>query len=58
MSREEIIDHLSNAMNGLAMGWQMANVKDDAKREELQAPINSATRSVLALLAHFEPTIY
>lgn len=55
MTRQDILDHLSNALNGLGMGWQMANVRDDAKRQELQAPINSASESILALLKHFDP---
>lgn len=54
MTKQDILDHLFNALNGMGMGWQMANVRDDAKRQELQAPINSGQESILALLAHFE----
>ena len=57
MTRQDILDHLSNALNGLAMGWQMANVRDDAKRQELQAPINSASESIHELLKHFDPLV-
>jgi hypothetical protein len=55
MTRQDILDHLANALNGLGMGWQMANVQDDAKRNELQAPINSGSESIIALLKHFDP---
>lgn len=54
MTRQDIIDHLHNALNGLGIGWQMANVRDDEKRQQLQAPINSGSDSILVLLQHFE----
>lgn len=55
MTKQDILDHLSNALNGLSMGWQMANVRDDEHRQHLQAPINSASESIQALLRHFDP---
>jgi hypothetical protein len=53
-ARTEILDHLYEALNGLTMGWQLANVRDDAKRAELQAPVKAAMLSVYELLAKFE----
>lgn len=55
MTHQEIADELHEALNGLTMGWQMANVRNDAKREELQAPIIAAQQAVHRLLNHFEP---
>jgi hypothetical protein len=54
MTNQEIADHLHEILNGLSMGWQLANFADAAKREHHQAPIIAAQNSALALLAAVE----
>lgn len=54
MTNQQIADELYEALNGLTIGWQLANVKDDAKREYLQAPVNAGTEAVMRLLKHFD----
>jgi hypothetical protein len=56
MTRQEIIDHLFEASNGLTMGWSAANVPNDEARARMQAPINAGQESILALIHHFEST--
>jgi hypothetical protein len=53
MTKQQITDHLHEALNGLTMGWHLANVRDDAQREHLQAPIIAAQDSIRALLDQF-----
>lgn len=55
MTAQQITDNLHEVLNGLTVGWQMANVKDDAQRTHLQAPVLAAQEAVLALLKHFDP---
>jgi hypothetical protein len=55
MTNQQIADHLHEALNGLSIGWMMANVRDNAKRAELQQPIEAAQASIRALLDHFDP---
>jgi hypothetical protein len=53
-SNSQIADALHEALNGLSIGWQLANVKDNTKRNELQAPIIAGQQAILALLKDFE----
>jgi hypothetical protein len=48
------LNALCEAENGLGMGWQLANVRDDAKRAELQAPIIAGQNAVRALMRDIE----
>lgn len=54
MIRQQIADHLHEALNGLTIGWQMANVPNAEDRERLQAPIIAGQESIKALLAEIE----
>jgi hypothetical protein len=54
MTNQEIIDNLYEALNGLSIGWQMTNLKDEAKRQHLQAPVNAAIAAVSQVIAEFE----
>ena len=51
---QEILDAAYEALNVLSIGWHMANVKDDTKRAELQAPINAGTEALTALVRKLE----
>jgi hypothetical protein len=55
MTKQEIADAIYEVLNGLTIGWQLANVKDDAKREYLQAPIIAAQAAAMKLLGEFDP---
>ncbi len=55
MTNEQIKDELYEALNGLTIGWQLANVKDNAQREYLQAPVIAAQEAITRLLNHFDP---
>jgi hypothetical protein len=53
---QEILDAAYEALNGLSIGWQMANVKDDEIRNRMQAPINAGTEALVALVNKLETT--
>jgi hypothetical protein len=55
MTDHEITEELFEILNGLSVGWMLANVRDDAKRAELQAPVIAAQEAAKRLLDHFEP---
>jgi hypothetical protein len=54
MNTQEILDAAYEALNGLSIGWMMANVTDDTKRAELQAPINAGRDALVALINKLE----
>lgn len=51
---QEILDAAYEALNGLSIGWQMANVKDESIRTRMQAPINAGTEALVALINKLE----
>ena len=51
---QEILDAAYEALNGLSIGWQMANVKDENIRTRMQAPINAGTEALIALVNKLE----
>lgn len=50
MTKQEIIDALHEADNGLTIGWQVTNGNAD-----LQAPVNAAKQAIRQLINHFDP---
>jgi hypothetical protein len=54
MTTQEILDAAYEALNGLSIGWMMANVRDDAKRADLQAPIIAGQEALIALINKLE----
>ena len=50
----EVLDALFEAQNGLTLGWHLGNVKDDAKRAELQAPLRAGLDAVAAAIILIE----
>ncbi len=44
----EILDNVFEASNALSLAWHLGNVKDAAKRAELQAPIIAAQEAMTA----------
>jgi len=50
----EVLENIHEALNGLTMGWNVANVKDDAKRTELQAPIIAGQEAMMNALRLIE----
>ncbi len=54
MTKQQILDAMYEGLNGLSMGWMMANVRDDAKRAELQAPINAGYEALRAAINTLE----
>ena len=52
--KNEVLENIHEALNGLTMGWQLANVKDDAKRAELQAPIIAGQEAMMNALRIIE----
>ena len=54
VNTQEILDAAYEALNGLSMGWQMANVKDDEVRNRMQAPINAGTEALTSLINKLE----
>ena len=54
MTKQEIIEAMWEASNGLSMGWQAANVKDDEARNRMQAPINAGQEAILSAIRFLE----
>jgi hypothetical protein len=54
MTKQEIINAMWEASNGLTMGWQAANVKDDAARVAMQEPINAGQEAILKAIRFLE----
>lgn len=46
----ELLEAIHETLNGLSMGWQLANVNDDAERANLQAPIIAAQEAAMNML--------
>ncbi len=53
-NQTEILDAAYEALNGLALAWNLANVKDEAKRIELQAPIIAGRDALLDIVRRME----
>ena len=53
-TKNEILEALFEAQNGLSIGWQLANVRDDAERVHLQAPIIAGQEAVKAAIEKIE----
>ena len=51
---QEILDAAYEALNGLSIGWQAANILDEEGRTRMQAPINAGTDALVALVRKLE----
>ena len=54
MTKQEIIEAAWEGINGLSIGWGLANVKDPDKRAELQAPIIAGQKALMELIKALE----
>lgn len=50
----ELLEALVEISNGLSMGWNLANVRDDAERARLQAPTIAAQEACDKAIARIE----
>ena len=50
MTDQEIVDCAFEAWNALSIAWNLANVKDKAQRDMLQAPINAGIAAMAKLV--------